>query len=98
MKPALENQVAFITGGGSGLGAAAARRLAADGVLVAVNDLDLNAAEKVANEVGGIAYAFDVTDSQTFSSAVDDCVKKLGRLDIMVTLASRPKTLLQRRT
>ncbi len=87
MKPALENQVAFITGGGSGLGAAAARRLAADGVLVAINDLDLNAAEKVANEVGGIAYAFDVTDSAAFTSAVDDCVKKLGRLDIMVNNA-----------
>ena len=87
MKPALENQVAFITGGGSGLGAAAARRLAADGVLIAVNDLDLNAAEKVANEVGGIAYAFDVTDSAAFTSAVDDCVKKLGRLDIMVNNA-----------
>lgn len=87
MKPALENQVAFITGGGSGLGAAAARRLAADGVLVAVNDLDLNAAEKVANEVGGVAYAFDVTDSAAFTSAVDDCVKKLGRLDIMVNNA-----------
>jgi 3-oxoacyl-[acyl-carrier protein] reductase len=87
MKPALENQVAFITGGGSGLGAAAARRLAADGVLVAVNDLDLNAAEKVANDVGGVAYAFDVTDSAAFTSAVDDCVKKLGRLDIMVNNA-----------
>ena len=87
MKPALENHVAFITGGGSGLGAAAARRLAADGVVVAINDLDLNAAEKVANEVGGIAYAFDVTDSVAFTAAVDDCVEKLGRLDIMVNNA-----------
>ena len=87
MKPALENHVAFITGGGSGLGAAAARRLAADGVVVAINDLDLNAAEKIANEVGGIAYAFDVTDSVAFTAAVDDCVEKLGRLDIMVNNA-----------
>jgi 3-oxoacyl-[acyl-carrier protein] reductase len=87
MKPALENHVAFITGGGSGLGAAAARRLAADGVMVAVNDLDVSAAERVANEVGGIAYAFDVTDSVAFTSAVDDAVKKLGRLDIMINNA-----------
>lgn len=87
MKPALENNVAFITGGGSGLGAAAARRLAADGVMVAVNDLDVSAAERVANEVGGIAYAFDVTDSVAFTSAVDDAVKKLGRLDIMINNA-----------
>ena len=87
MKPALENHVAFITGGGSGLGAAAARRLAADGVMVAINDLDIQAAERVANEVGGIAYAFDVTDSGAFTSAVDDAVKKLGRLDIMINNA-----------
>jgi len=87
MTPALENHVAFITGGGSGLGAAAARRLAADGALIAINDLDLTAAQRVANEVGGIAYAFDVTDSGAFTSAVDDCVAQLGRLDIMVNNA-----------
>jgi 3-oxoacyl-[acyl-carrier protein] reductase len=87
MKPTLENHVAFITGGGSGLGAAAARRLAADGAMVAINDLDIQAAERVANEVGGIAYAFDVTDSGAFTSAVDDAVKKLGRLDIMINNA-----------
>jgi len=87
MKPTLENHVAFITGGGSGLGAAAARRLASDGALIAINDLDLAAAERVANEVGGIAYAFDVTDSAAFTSAVNDCVQKLGRLDIMINNA-----------
>ncbi|MEI6198933.1 MAG: SDR family NAD(P)-dependent oxidoreductase [Actinomycetota bacterium] len=87
MTPALENHVAFITGGGSGLGAAAARRLAADGALIAINDLDLTAAQRVANEVGGIAYAFDVTDSGAFTSAVDDCVAQFGRLDIMVNNA-----------
>jgi NAD(P)-dependent dehydrogenase (short-subunit alcohol dehydrogenase family) len=87
MTQALENQVAFITGGGSGLGAAAARRLAADGAFIAINDLDLDAAEKVAQEVGGLAYAFDVTDSKAFTSAVDDCAKKMGRLDIMINNA-----------
>ncbi len=87
MKPALENHVAFITGGGSGLGEAAARRLAADGAMIAINDLNLAAAERVAHEVGGIAYAFDVTDSAAFTSAVDDAVKKLGRLDIMINNA-----------
>lgn len=87
MTQALENQVAFITGGGSGLGAAAARRLAADGAFIAINDLSLEAAEKVANEVGGLAYAFDVTDSVAFTAAVDDCATKLGRLDIMINNA-----------
>ncbi len=87
MKQILENHVAFITGGGSGLGAAAARRLAADGAIIAINDLDIQAAQKVADEVGGLAYAFDVTDSQAFTAAVDDCVAKLGRLDIMINNA-----------
>lgn len=83
----LQDQVAFITGGGSGLGAAAARRLAADGALIAINDLNPEAAEKVAQEVGGISLPFDVTNSQHFNAAIDECVKKLGRLDIMVNNA-----------
>lgn len=87
MTQALEDHVAFITGGGSGLGAAAARRLAADGAFIAINDLDPDAAEKIAREVGGIAYGFDVTDSAAFTSAVDDCAKKMGRLDIMINNA-----------
>lgn len=87
MTQVLDNHVAFITGGGSGLGAAGARKLAADGAFVAVNDLDMSAAQRVADEVGGIAYAFDVTDSNAFSAAVDDCVQKMGRLDIMINNA-----------
>lgn len=83
----LQGQVAFITGGGSGLGAAAARRLAKDGAIVAINDLKIDAAQKVADELGGIAFAFDVTDSKAFDVAVDSCVDQLGRLDIMINNA-----------
>ena len=83
----LQDSVAFITGGGSGLGAATARRLAADGALVAINDLNSQAAESVATELGGIALPFDVTDSGAFDDAVDQCVRSLGRLDIMVNNA-----------
>ncbi len=87
MTQALQDKVAFITGGGSGLGAETARRLARDGALVAVNDLHGDAAEQVAAEVGGLAFAFDVTDSAAMDHAVDECVAKLGRLDIMVNNA-----------
>jgi len=89
-KPAgteLEGQVAFITGGASGLGAAAAERLAADGAVVVINDLSAEAATETAGRFGGIGYGFDVTDSAAFDAAVDDTVARLGRLDIMVNNA-----------
>ncbi len=83
----LSGSVAFITGGGSGLGAETARRLAADGVIVAINDLHAHAAQSVADELGGIAFPFDVTDSSAMDHAVDECVQQLGRLDIMINNA-----------
>lgn len=83
----LQDTVAFITGGGSGLGAATARRLAADGAMIAINDLNRDAAEAVAAEVGGIALPFDVTDSSAFDTAIDACVASLGRIDILVNNA-----------
>jgi NAD(P)-dependent dehydrogenase (short-subunit alcohol dehydrogenase family) len=83
----LEGRVALITGAGSGLGAAFARRLAADGALVVVNDLDEGAAKAVAAEVGGDAAPFDVTDAAAFEDAVDAAVARHGRLDVMVNNA-----------
>ena len=90
----LQGQVAFITGGGSGLGRAAAERLAADGAIVAINDLNADAASDVAGRLGGIAFPFDVTDAVAFRSAVDETVRALGRLDIMVNNAGiAPQTV-----
>lgn len=84
---ALDGQVAFITGAGSGLGAAFARRLAADGALIVVNDLSPDAAAATAAEVGGDAVVFDVTDSAAFDAEVDKAVARHGRLDIMINNA-----------
>ena len=83
----LDGQVAFITGAGSGLGEASARRLAADGAIVVINDLDAANAERVAGSLGGIHCVFDVTDASAFDAAVDEAVARLGRLDIMVNNA-----------
>ena len=56
----VKGQAAVVTGGGSGLGAATARALAAAGAKVAVLDLRREAAEALAREIGGIAVACDV--------------------------------------
>jgi 3-oxoacyl-[acyl-carrier protein] reductase len=84
---ALAGQVAFITGAGSGLGASFARRLAADGATIVVNDLSPDAAMNVAAEVGGDTAVFDVTDSEAFDAEIDKAVARHGRLDIVVNNA-----------
>jgi 3-oxoacyl-[acyl-carrier protein] reductase len=86
-KAGLDGRIAFITGAGSGLGAAAARRLALDGARIVVNDINADAATAVAAEVGGEAQPFDVVDSVAFDAAVDKVVATHGRLDIMVNNA-----------
>jgi 3-oxoacyl-[acyl-carrier protein] reductase len=85
--PLLADRVAFITGAGSGLGAAYARRLAADGAFVVVNDLDAEAAAAVAVEVDGEPSVFDVCDSAAFDAEVDKAVARHGRIDVMINNA-----------
>jgi NAD(P)-dependent dehydrogenase (short-subunit alcohol dehydrogenase family) len=67
----LQGASAIITGGASGLGAATARALSAQGVRVTVFDLKEDAAKEVATEVGGNAFAGDVTDPEHCQRAVD---------------------------
>ena len=84
---ALHGQVAFITGAGSGLGAAFARRLAVDGATVIVNDINADAAASTAIDINGEAAVFDVCDSAAFDTEVDKAVERHGRLDIMINNA-----------
>jgi 3-oxoacyl-[acyl-carrier protein] reductase len=83
----LTGSVALITGAGSGLGEAIARRLAADGAHVVVNDVRDDAAADVADAVGGTASVFDVGDGSAFDDAVDALVAEHGRIDILVNNA-----------
>jgi NAD(P)-dependent dehydrogenase (short-subunit alcohol dehydrogenase family) len=77
----------MITGGGSGLGAAFARRLARDEARVIVCDVDERRAMAVALEIKGAAEVFDVTDSEAFDREVDNVMERHGRLDVMINNA-----------
>lgn len=73
----------FVTGGASGIGAAVARRLAADGAAVVVADLQGDAAVRLGTEIGGIGVRLDVTDFDAVSVAVQEH----GPFDILVNSA-----------
>lgn len=77
-----EDKVVLITGGGSGFGATAARRLAAGGAQVVVCDRDGDSAQAVAEEAGGLAVVGDVADPDTSTRAVHEAEARYGRLDV----------------
>ncbi|GAC1316313.1 MAG: glucose 1-dehydrogenase [Acidimicrobiales bacterium] len=83
----LDARGALVTGGGSGIGAAVCRWLAAAGAAVAVVDRDAAAAETVARQVGGVAFSADVRDSAAVDRAVRATVEALGSLSIVVNNA-----------
>ena len=83
----LDGRVAVITGGASGIGAATARRFAAEGATVAILDRDGEGAVKVAAEVGGHAYALDVRDARRDHRGRRQVAQTLGQIDILVNNA-----------
>jgi len=85
MNPA--GQIAIVTGGGSGLGEATARALAAKGAKVALFDIGLDRAEKVAADIGGIAIKCDVSSAENGEQAVAEVVSRLGAARILVNCA-----------
>src|SRR5438874_7630187 len=93
MNRKLEGKIALITGGSRGIGAAIAKRLAADGAKVAVTySKGADAATSVVKEIeraGGKAIAIqaDATDAEAGKAAVDKTVATFGRLDVLVNNA-----------
>jgi NAD(P)-dependent dehydrogenase (short-subunit alcohol dehydrogenase family) len=84
--------VLFATGAGSGIGAATARRYAAEGGRVAVADLDVERAEAVAAELeGSIAVRCDVSDEESVAEAVRTAHERLGRVDGVLNSAGYVK-------
>jgi NAD(P)-dependent dehydrogenase (short-subunit alcohol dehydrogenase family) len=80
-------QVAIVTGGGSGLGEATARALAAKGAKVALFDIGMERAEAVAAEIGGIAVKCDVSSEESAEAAFATVAEKLGDARILVNCA-----------
>jgi 3-oxoacyl-[acyl-carrier protein] reductase len=81
-------RVAIVTGGGSGIGAATVRKLAADGHHVLVVDVDVDAAERLAGEAAGLGVeaegcGFDVRDADGWAGAVERCQERWGRVDVL---------------
>lgn len=77
----------MVTGGASGIGAATVRRLAAEGALVAVADLDSDGSKLVAAEVDGLAVSLDVTDMGSVVAGMAAVDRDLGPVDVLVNNA-----------
>ncbi len=84
-----EGKVALITGAASGLGAATARRLHAEGAHVVITDRVRDRGEAVAAELGARAefWALDVTQEAMWVAVIDAVIEKHGRLDVLVNNA-----------
>ncbi|WP_218025008.1 3-oxoacyl-ACP reductase [Nocardia pseudovaccinii] len=78
----LQDRVAVVTGGGSGIGLATVRRFAAEGAKVVVADIDAAAGEAAAGEVGGVFVKVDVTDEAQVEAMFQSAVDTYGGLDI----------------
>ena len=78
---------AVVTGGASGLGEAVARELARLGAKVAVLDVNLEGAQRVAQDIGGIALKCDVTDSASVSAALEAAAAAHGPARVLMNIA-----------
>ena len=79
----LEGKKALVTGGASGIGAAISRRLAAEGAMVTIGDINTGLAEEVAGEISADVVELDVTDLESAKAAVE----ATGTLDILINNA-----------
>jgi 2-hydroxycyclohexanecarboxyl-CoA dehydrogenase len=88
----LEDKIAIVTGGGQGIGKAVAGKLAAEGAVVVVTDLDEASAKETADALpGAIAIRADVTDRQGVQAMVSRVVEQFGHVDVLVNNAGWDK-------
>jgi NAD(P)-dependent dehydrogenase (short-subunit alcohol dehydrogenase family) len=91
MNTSLEGKVALVTGGGTGIGAAAARRFAEIGARVVITGRRQAPLEAVAAEIGGVAVVGDTSDDAHCREAVATAVERFGGLDVLVANAAVEK-------
>ena len=86
----LENKVALVVGGGSGMGRAGAAAMVSEGAQVVVSDISLERADAVASSIGDAAAAMhiDVTQPELVQRVVRDTVERYGRLDALYHCAA----------
>ncbi|MDO8887304.1 MAG: SDR family NAD(P)-dependent oxidoreductase [Hydrogenophaga sp.] len=83
----IQGHAALVTGGGSGLGEATARELARLGAKVAVLDVNLDNAKRVASEINGIACHCDITNTESLQAAMDAATAAHGPARILMNIA-----------
>jgi NAD(P)-dependent dehydrogenase (short-subunit alcohol dehydrogenase family) len=83
----IKGQAALVTGGGSGLGEATARELARLGAKVTILDVNAEAAQKVAAEIGGVGVACDITNTESLQAALAKATQAHGPARILMNIA-----------
>ena len=84
----VQDQLVFVTGGGSGIGEALSRRFAQEGAAtVVVTDLDGDAADRVATDIGGIGLRLDVSDEEAVNSTIESIEHHHGPIGLLVNNA-----------
>jgi NAD(P)-dependent dehydrogenase (short-subunit alcohol dehydrogenase family) len=78
----LAGKVAVITGGGSGIGFATATRMAAEGAIIVIGDMDEKSGKKAADNLGGLFVRVNVADEAQVDNLFDTAMKTYGRIDI----------------
>lgn len=81
------NKVVVITGAAGGIGSALARLMTNNGATVVISDLDADAAQKVADEIGSIAIQCDVADEASVIKLIKEAEAKIGPIDIFISNA-----------
>lgn len=93
----LQDKVTIVSGASRGIGEACARRFAAEGAIVAVADVDLSAAERIAATIEAhghraAAFRLDLADEQDVADLFDTVIDRFGRLDILHNNAADTRT------